>query len=163
MLTGKRRRFAVGTAERRLPPVNPALSAASRFPPSSECDGPTLGLTDRRVSNCAAADYSRRNGGCGIHSAVADTPSDSKSPPGWRMPGAGGGADSPSSRERHAVTYDSDRGVVILFGGHKKGAGTAIGSLLLGLYDDTGVLQHVGVCSSFTDEKRKELVDFLAR
>src|SRR5437588_3980297 len=73
MLTGKRRRFAVGTAERRLPPVNPALSAASRFPPSSECDGPTLGLTDRRVSNCAAADYSRRNGGCGIHSAVADT------------------------------------------------------------------------------------------
>jgi ATP-dependent DNA ligase len=34
----------------------------------------------------------------------------------------------------------------------------AVGSLLLGLYDDTGVLQHVGVTSSFTMEIRKQLV-----
>jgi ATP-dependent DNA ligase len=34
--------------------------------------------------------------------------------------------------------------------------------LLLGLYDDSGALQHVGVCASFTAAKRKELVDFLA-
>ena len=40
--------------------------------------------------------------------------------------------------------------------------GTAVGSLLLGLYDDAGNLQHVGVCASFTDEKRRELVEFLA-
>jgi ATP-dependent DNA ligase len=45
---------------------------------------------------------------------------------------------------------------------HKSGKGTAIGSLLLGLYDDNGELQHVGVCSSFSDAKRKELVDLLA-
>ena len=37
----------------------------------------------------------------------------------------------------------------------------AVGSLLLGLYDDYGALQHVGVCASFTDEKRRELVEFL--
>ena len=37
--------------------------------------------------------------------------------------------------------------------------GHAVGSLLLGLYDDAGALQHVGVCASFTDAKRRELVD----
>ena len=38
----------------------------------------------------------------------------------------------------------------------------AIGSLLLGLYDDAGVLQHIGVTSSFTMARRKELVQELA-
>ncbi len=32
---------------------------------------------------------------------------------------------------------------------------------LLGLYNDEGKLEHVGVCSSFTDAKRRELVSFL--
>src|SRR3569832_1929495 len=39
--------------------------------------------------------------------------------------------------------------VVAGFRWHKEGAGTAVGSLLLGLYDDAGALQHVGVCASF--------------
>ena len=52
--------------------------------------------------------------------------------------------------------------VVAGFRWHKKGEGEAIGSLLLGLFDDSGALQHVGVCASFTEEKRRELVDFLA-
>ena len=51
--------------------------------------------------------------------------------------------------------------VVAGFRWHKKGEQTAIGSLLLGLFDDAGSLQHVGVCASFTDQKRKELVKFL--
>ncbi|MGH9886797.1 MAG: ATP-dependent DNA ligase [bacterium] len=51
--------------------------------------------------------------------------------------------------------------VVAGFRWHKGSAGTAIGSLLLGLYDDSGKLQHVGVSASFTAAKRKELVDFL--
>src|SRR6202008_4259469 len=38
----------------------------------------------------------------------------------------------------------------------------AVGSLLLGLYDDAGVLQHVGVTSSFTMATRKALVKELA-
>jgi ATP-dependent DNA ligase len=38
----------------------------------------------------------------------------------------------------------------------------AVGSLLLGLYDDAGVLQHVGVTSSFTMAMRKALADELA-
>ncbi len=38
----------------------------------------------------------------------------------------------------------------------------AVGSLLLGLYDDNDVLQHVGVTSSFTMAKRKQLANELA-
>jgi ATP-dependent DNA ligase len=38
----------------------------------------------------------------------------------------------------------------------------AVGSLLLGLFDDSGALQHVGVCASFTQDKRRELTQFLA-
>jgi ATP-dependent DNA ligase len=52
--------------------------------------------------------------------------------------------------------------VVAGFRWHKGSEETAIGSLLLGLYDDAGVLQHVGVCASFKLEKRRELVEFLA-
>jgi ATP-dependent DNA ligase len=52
--------------------------------------------------------------------------------------------------------------VVAGFRWHKKGEGTAIGSLLLGLFDGDGALQHVGVCASFPDKRRQELVTFLA-
>jgi ATP-dependent DNA ligase len=41
-------------------------------------------------------------------------------------------------------------------------SGPVVGSLLLGLHDDQGRLQHVGVCSSFTAARRAELVDELA-
>jgi ATP-dependent DNA ligase len=37
----------------------------------------------------------------------------------------------------------------------------AVGSLLLGLYDDAGVLQHVGVTSSFTMDMRRALAQEL--
>ncbi|MEU6393541.1 ATP-dependent DNA ligase [Streptomyces sp. NPDC046939] len=37
-------------------------------------------------------------------------------------------------------------------------SGPVVGSLLLGLYDDAGTLQHVGVCAAFTMKRRAELV-----
>ncbi|MBC7592903.1 MAG: ATP-dependent DNA ligase [Kineosporiaceae bacterium] len=37
-----------------------------------------------------------------------------------------------------------------------------LGSMLLGLYDEQGGLQHVGVAASFTDARRAELIDELA-
>ncbi len=43
---------------------------------------------------------------------------------------------------------------------HKDGQG--IGSLLVGLYDDAGTLHHVGVATSFTAVRRRELVDEIA-
>jgi ATP-dependent DNA ligase len=45
---------------------------------------------------------------------------------------------------------------------HKNGPGTMIGSLLLGLFDDAGVLHHVGIAASFTTKMRQALVDELA-
>ena len=47
--------------------------------------------------------------------------------------------------------------VVAGFRWHKTGH-DAVGSLLLGLYDDAGMLHHVGVTSSFTMAVRRELV-----
>ena len=49
--------------------------------------------------------------------------------------------------------------VVAGFRVHKDGEG--VGSLLLGLYDDTGSLHHVGVCAAFTVKFRRELIDDL--
>ncbi|MBF6285748.1 ATP-dependent DNA ligase [Nocardia cyriacigeorgica] len=57
---------------------------------------------------------------------------------------------------KHERTADC---VVAGFRWHKDGQG--VGSLLLGLYDDEGNLHHVGVASSFTAARRKELVDEL--
>jgi ATP-dependent DNA ligase len=54
---------------------------------------------------------------------------------------------------KHARTADCG---VAGFRWHKSG-NDAVGSLLLGLYDDDGVLQHVGVTSSFTMAMRKRL------
>ena len=41
-------------------------------------------------------------------------------------------------------------------------SGPVVGSLLLGLYDADGVLQHVGVCASFSMRRREELMSELA-
>jgi ATP-dependent DNA ligase len=60
---------------------------------------------------------------------------------------------------KHERTADC---VVAGFRWHKDGEGIAVGSLLLGLYDGGGRLQHVGVAASFTQKKRRELVDQLA-
>jgi len=71
-------------------------------------------------------------------------------------------------------TYESDKRVMFKvkherdcdcvvagFRWHKGSHGTAIGSLLLGLFNESGMLQHVGVCASFTRDKRRQLVDYL--
>jgi ATP-dependent DNA ligase len=58
---------------------------------------------------------------------------------------------------KHERTADC---VVAGFRYHK--SGPVVGSLLLGLYDDTGDLRHVGVAASFTMARRKELLAELA-
>jgi ATP-dependent DNA ligase len=60
---------------------------------------------------------------------------------------------------KHARTADC---VVAGFRWHKNGPGTHVGSLLLGLYDDAGTLQHVGITSSFTMARRQALREELA-
>ena len=54
---------------------------------------------------------------------------------------------------KHQRTADC---VVAGFRTHKDGAG--VGSLLLGLFDPSGTLHHVGVASGFSVARRRELV-----
>ena len=58
---------------------------------------------------------------------------------------------------KHARTADC---VVAGYRLHK--SGPVVGSLLLGLYDDAGQLQHVGVSASFPMARRRALVEELA-
>jgi ATP-dependent DNA ligase len=57
------------------------------------------------------------------------------------------------------VKHERSCGCVVAgFRWHKRDPGRAVGSLLLGLFDQTSALQHVGVCASFTDAQRRELL-----
>jgi ATP-dependent DNA ligase len=109
---------------------------------------PPLHLTPATRDRRLAADWFRRFEGAGLDGVIAKD---------------AGGIYQPDKRVmlkiKHARECDC---VVAGFRWHKSGGGTAIGSLLLGLYDAAGELQHVGVCASFTDAKRRELVDRLA-
>ncbi|MFG2374936.1 ATP-dependent DNA ligase [Streptomyces sp. NPDC048504] len=58
---------------------------------------------------------------------------------------------------KHERTADA---VVAGYRLHK--SGPVVGSLLLGLYDDQGALQHVGVSAAFTMKRRAELIEELA-
>jgi len=53
---------------------------------------------------------------------------------------------------KHERTAD-----VVVAGYRFHKSGPVVGSLLLGLYDDRGALQHVGVCAAFTMKRRAEL------
>jgi ATP-dependent DNA ligase len=104
----------------------------------------TPATQDRRV----AADWFRRFEGAGLDGVMAKLDS---------------GAYEPDKRVMLKVKHERDCDCVVAgFRWHKKGPGTLVGSLLLGLFNETGALQHVGVCSSFTEQKRRELVDFLS-
>src|ERR687894_1182589 len=61
------------------------------------------------------------------------------------------------TKVKHVRTADC---VVAGFRWHK--SGPVVGSLLLGLYNDAGDLQHIGVAASFPMARRAELVEELA-
>ncbi len=120
------------------------------------------------------AELERVCGGLGAPLHVTPATRDRAVAQGWfeRFEGAGldgvmakGAASvyAPDKRTMLKVKHERDCDCVVAgFRWHKNGEGTAVGSLLLGLYDDGGTLQNVGVCASFTMAKRVELVEFLA-
>ncbi len=66
--------------------------------------------------------------------------------------------------ERAMLKVKHERTADCVVGGfrwHRKAPGE-VGSLLLGLHDEAGALHHVGVTSSFTDARRRELVGELS-
>jgi ATP-dependent DNA ligase len=109
---------------------------------------PPLHLTPVTEERSAAADWFRRFEGAGLDGVMAK-PAE--------------GTYQPNKRVMLKVKHERECDCVVAgFRWHKRGAGSAVGSLLLGLYDDAGALQHVGVAASFSDAKRRELVSFLA-
>ena len=101
----------------------------------------TPGTTDRAT----ASEWFHRFEGAGLDGVVAK-PLDSVYTPGKRT----------LSKVKHRRTADC---VVGGFRTHTSGDG--VGSLLLGLFDASGKLRHVGVTASFTAAKRRELAAFV--
>jgi ATP-dependent DNA ligase len=109
---------------------------------------PPLHLTPATRDRDVAADWFQRFEGAGLDGVMAKAETS---------------AYEPNKRLMFKVKHDRDCDCVVAgFRWHKGSDRGAVGSLLLGLYDDEGHLAHVGVCASFTDKKRRELVDFLA-
>jgi ATP-dependent DNA ligase len=108
---------------------------------------PPLYLTPVTRERRVALDWLDRFEGAGLDGVVAK-PAGLTYMPGKRA----------MIKVKHARTADC---VVAGFRWHKSGK-DAVGSLLLGLYDDAGVLQHVGVTSSFTMAMRGQLVKELS-
>lgn len=108
---------------------------------------PPVYLTPVTRDRAIALDWLTRFEGAGLDGVIAKLES---------------GAYLPAKRAmikvKHSRTADC---VVAGFRYHKSGK-DAVGSLLLGLYDESGVLQHVGVTSSFTMTMRRQLVEELA-
>jgi ATP-dependent DNA ligase len=108
---------------------------------------PPIHLTPATTDRSVASDWFRRFEGAGLDGVMA-------------KPVAG--TYEPNKRVMLKVKHERDCDCVVAgFRWYKKGDRTLIGSLLLGLFDDSGALQHVGVCASFSAAKRKELAEFL--
>lgn len=108
---------------------------------------PPLYLTPVTRDRRTAARWFERFEGAGLDGIIAK-PADAPYQPGKRA----------MVKVKHTRTADC---VVAGFRWHKSGK-DAVGSLLLGLYDDKGDLQHVGVTSSFKMAMRKQLEKELA-
>jgi ATP-dependent DNA ligase len=108
---------------------------------------PPVYLTPVTRDRAVALEWLTRFEGAGLDGVIAKPES------GAYLPGK-----RAMIKVKHARTADC---VVAGFRWHKSGK-DAIGSLLLGLYDDAAVLQHVGVTSSFTMARRRQLARELA-
>jgi ATP-dependent DNA ligase len=109
---------------------------------------PPIHLTPASSELSIAQDWFRRFEGAGLDGVIAKLAL---------------GTYEPKKRVMLKIKHERECDCVVAgFRWHKKGERTAVGSLLLGLFDDSGALQHVGVCASFTDKKRRELIEFLA-
>jgi ATP-dependent DNA ligase len=103
---------------------------------------PPVHLTPATRDAALARDWHERFEGAGLDGVIVK-PLDAPYTPGKRV----------MFKVKHARTADC---VVAGFRWYKN-HDDAVGSLLLGLYDSNGSLQHVGVTSSFTLAKRKQL------
>jgi ATP-dependent DNA ligase len=108
---------------------------------------PPIHLTPMTTSHAVAVEWLQSFEGAGLDGVVAKA-ADGPYRPGQRA----------MLKIKHVRTADC---VVAGFRWHKSGE-DAIGSLLLGLYDDANVLQHIGSTSAFSMATRRSLTRELA-
>lgn len=104
-------------------------------------------ITPATRDKAIAADWFSRFEGAGLDGVMAK-PQDLGYLPGKRA----------MMKVKHARTADC---VVAGFRWYKGGKDTLVGSLLLGLYDASGTLHHVGIAGSFKQTHRAELAEML--
>lgn len=113
----------------------------------ARCESP-VHLTPASVDSAVAASWFSSFEGAGLDGVIAKAHDLTYQPKARAML---------KIKHRHDVDC-----VVAGFRWHKNGPGTLVGSLLLGLYDSQGSLHHVGITSSFTAARRRELAERLA-
>jgi len=109
---------------------------------------PPLHLTPITRERATAADWFERFEGAGLDGVMAKRRDEAYAP-----------------GKRTMLKVKHQRTVDVVLGGfrwHKDARSEAVGSLLLGLFDEAGVLQHVGVAASFAETERRQLVGELA-
>lgn len=109
--------------------------------------GPPVHLTPATADPDRAQDWFERFEGAGLDGVIAKKLDDPYRPGVRSM-----------LKIKHLRTVDC---VVGGFRWNKGEEGRSVGSLLLGLYDETGVLHHVGHTSSFKAAEKRALVDKL--
>ncbi|KUN77752.1 ATP-dependent DNA ligase [Streptomyces bungoensis] len=122
-------------------------------------------LTDRR----ALLERALAGAGAPVHVAPATT--DVEVAREWFEQYEGAGLDGVVAKpldlryrqdERVMFKIKHERTADVVVAGYRfHKSGPVVGSLLLGLYDDRGVLQHVGVSAAFAMKRRAELVEEL--
>ena len=106
-----------------------------------------LHITPATRDRATAEDWFNRFEGAGLDGVVAKEFGD---------------AYQPDKRVMLKVKHERECDCVVAgFRWYKEAEGREVGSLLLGLYDESRVLQHVGVCASFAAPRRRELVQLL--
>jgi ATP-dependent DNA ligase len=108
---------------------------------------PPVYLTPMTRDRATASQWLKEFEGAGLDGVIAKM-ADAAYQPGRRA----------MIKVKHVRTADC---VVAGFRWYKSGR-NAVGSLLLGLYDNAGALHHVGVASAFPMARRKQLVEELA-
>lgn len=108
---------------------------------------PPIHITPATRDRGTALEWFRRFEGAGLDGVVAKAAS---------LPY------QPDKRVMLKIKHERDCDCVVAgFRWYRQAEGREVGSLLLGLYDDAGVLQHVGVCASFAAAQRRELLEVL--
>jgi ATP-dependent DNA ligase len=137
--------LAIGDEDLRSTPLRDRRARLERLLAHA---APPLHVTPATTDHALAEDWFKRFEGAGLDGVMAKPL---------------GGVYEPNKRTMFKVKHERTCDCVVGgFRWHKNGAGTHVGSLLLGLYDKGGALQHVGVTASFTEAKRRELVEILA-